>query len=472
MELKFGEREEKLRAEVRQFLKEALPEDRREIGLGTRDESAFQVARVFNDALAKRGWIAPAWPREYGGLGASIYEQMVFNEELGYASAPDTGTRGFGVGMIGPTLIVHASEEQKRHYLPKITSGEHIWCQGYSEPSAGSDLAALQTRAVRDGDDYVINGQKIWTSGGHRANQMFCLVRTDPDAPKHRGISFLLIDDIKNTPGLTIRLGATSAHRQPQPVADLLQARHVLGMAVHANDSKMPLGGVRDRHENIGDGHIGYAGFEAFMAHPAVRDVPFLLEVPGLDNKGPLINMADRHHFNEVFFEDVRVPARNLIGEENRGWYVGMTLLDFERSGIGTTAGQRRTLEELAQSLKNGPADRRQKHRTKLADFVVANNVGKYLGYRIGWMQSKGTHPNYEASVIKIYQSELGQRIYNFGVNMLGLSGQLRPEEPRAPLGGGLPENYITSVPSTIYSGTNEIQRNIIATRGLGLPRD
>jgi len=391
MELKFGEREEQLRSEVRQFLKENLPEDRREVGLGTRDEAAFEVAKAFNDALAKRGWIAPAWPKEYGGLGASIYEQMVFNEELGYASAPDTGTRGFGVGMIGPTLIVHASEEQKRHYLPKITSGEHIWCQGYSEPGAGSDLAALQTRAVRDGDDYVVNGQKIWTSGGHRSNQMFCLVRTDPDAPKHRGISFLLIDDIKNTPGLTIR---------------------------------------------------------------------------------PLINMADRHHFNEVFFEDVRVPAKNLIGEENRGWYVGMTLLDFERSGIGTTAGQRRTLEELTKILKDGPADRREQYRTKLADYVVANNVGKNLGYRIGWMQSNGNHPNYEASVIKIYQSELGQRIYNFGVNMLSLSGQLRPEDPKAPLGGGLPENYITSVPSTIYSGTNEIQRNIIATRGLGLPRD
>jgi len=390
MELRFGEREEQLRQEVRAFLKENIPGEEGGAQLGSRTDEAFEEARRFNTELGKRGWIAPAWPKEYGGLGATIYEQMVFNEEFGYYGAPDTGTRGFGVGMIGPTLIIHGNEEQKKRYLPRITSGEDIWCQGYSEPGAGSDLASLQTRAVRDGDDYVINGQKIWTSGGHRSNQMFCLVRTDPDAPKHRGISFLLIDDIKNMPGLTIR---------------------------------------------------------------------------------PLVNMANRHHFNEVFFEDVRVPARNLIGEENRGWYVGMTLLDFERSGIGTTASQKRTLEKLADSLRRAPAAVREANRIKLADFVVGNNVGRFLGYRIGYIQASGQVPNYEASVVKIYQSELGQRIYNFGVNMLGLAGQLLPEEPRAPIGGDLPESYIQSVPSSIYSGTNEIQRNIIATRGLGLPR-
>jgi alkylation response protein AidB-like acyl-CoA dehydrogenase len=219
---------------------------------------------------------------------------------------------------------------------------------------------------------------------------MFCLVRTDPEAPKHRGISFLVVDDIKNAPGLTIR---------------------------------------------------------------------------------PLINMANRHHFNEVFFEDVRVPARNLIGEENRGWYVGMTLLDFERSGIGGTAGQKRQLEQLAGELRAGDATRRAKFRLKLAEHVVANNVSRFLGYRIGYMQAKGQVPNHEASVIKVFQSELGQRIYNTGVNMLGLAGQFVPEEPRAPLRGDIPENYLTSVPASIYSGTNEIQRNVIATRGLGLPR-
>ncbi|MCC6419463.1 MAG: acyl-CoA dehydrogenase family protein [Gemmataceae bacterium] len=393
MELRFGQKEESLRAEVRAFLKEHLrsPGDLAGNMMGNRTDEDFEAAREFNRQLALRGWIAPAWPKEYGGLGATVYEQMVFNEEFGYAGVPDTGARGFGVGMIGPTLIVHGSEEQKRSYLPGITSGEDIWCQGYSEPSAGSDLASLQTRATRDGDEYVVNGQKIWTSGGHRATKMFCLVRTDADAPKHRGISFLLIDDIKQTPGLTVR---------------------------------------------------------------------------------PLINMANHHHFNEVFFEDVRVPARNLVGEENRGWYVGMTLLDFERSGIATTAAQRRALEKLTSQLRAAEATSREKNRLKLAELVVANNVGRYVGYRIGYMQAQGQVPNYEASVAKVYQSELGQRIYNFGVNMLGLAGQMLPEEARAPMNGNFPELYVTAVPSTIYSGTNEIQRNIIATRGLGLPRD
>ena len=391
MELRFGEKEEALRAEVRAFLREQLP--KREAFARGRDprtdDQAFEAAKRFNQALAERGWIAPAWPKDYGGLGASIFEQMVFNEEFGYHGAPDTGTRGFGVGMLGPTLIIHGTEEQKREHLPRITSGEAIWCQGYSEPGAGSDLAGLQTRAVRDGDDYIVNGQKIWTSGGHRANWMFLLARTDPEAPKHRGISFLLLD-MKNTPGVTVR---------------------------------------------------------------------------------PLVNMADRHHFNEVFFEDVRIPRRNLVGEENRGWYVGMTLLDFERSGIGGTAGQRRTLERMTEYLRNAPAWKRERYRTGLAELVIENNVCRYLGYRIGYIQSKGQVPNYEASVVKIFQSELAQRMYRFGVNMLGLAGQLRQEQPGAPLDGDLEEGYLSSVPMSIYSGTNEIQRNIIATRGLGLPR-
>ena len=236
----------------------------------------------------------------------------------------------------------------------------------------------------------MINGSKIWTSGGHHANQMFTLVRTDPDAPKHKGISFLIIDDLKNTAGVTIR---------------------------------------------------------------------------------PLINMADHHHFNEVFFEDVRVPASNRVGEEHRGWYVGMTLLDYERSGIGTTAAQRRTLELLAVDLRDRDAATRERRRTQLADFVVANNVAKYLGYRIGHLQASGRVPNYEASVVKIFQSELGQRIFNWGVNYLGLGGQLRPGDSRAPHGGAFPEEHLLAVPTSIYSGTNEIQRNIIAQRGLGLPR-
>src|SRR5262249_38586366 len=170
----------------------------------------------------------------------------------------------------------------------------------------------------------------------------------------------------------------------------------------------------------------------------------------------------------EVFFDNVRIPRKNLVGEENRGWYVGMTLLDFERSGIGQTAGQRRTLEKLTAWLKTQPEWKRERNRLGLAELVVENNVCKYLGYRIGDMQSKGQPPSLEASMVKVFQSELSQRIYRFGVNALGLSGQLVPEQADAPFGGEMPEMYLISVPMSIYSGSNEIQRNIIATRGLG----
>jgi alkylation response protein AidB-like acyl-CoA dehydrogenase len=390
MDFRFGEREEGLRNEVRRFLQEQLGGPATGQKLGPESEEQYEFARAFNSELGRRGWLAAAWPAAYGGRDASIYEQMVVNEELGYFGAPDTGTRSFGVGMIGPTLIVHGNEEQKRQYLPRITSGEHIWCQGYSEPGAGSDLASLQTRAERDGDEYVINGQKIWTSGGHGANQMFCLVRTDPEAPKHRGITFLLIDDIQQQPGLTIR---------------------------------------------------------------------------------PLVNMASHHHFNEVFFENVRVPVRNRLGEENRGWYVGMTLLEFERSGIAGTASQRRTLQQLTAHLSANPG-RRAQYRVRLADLAVANQVGRCICYRIGYAQQNGIPVTYEASLAKVYQSELAQRIANFAVSVLGVDGLLLPGQPRAPLGGMMPEMYMNVVPGTIYSGSNEIQRNIIAQRGLGLPRD
>ncbi len=393
MDFRFSEAEERQRNEVRQFLQEHMPEldpvDRvGSIGGLVVSENAFEKAMVFNKKLAERGWIAPGWPKEYGGLDASIYEQMVFNEEFGYVGPPDTGTRVLGVGLLGPTLIVHGTDEQKREHLSGITSAEVIWCQGFSEPGAGSDLASLQTRAVRDGDDYLISGQKSWTSEAHHADWMFLLARTDPDAPKHKGISFFLLD--MKTPGITVQ---------------------------------------------------------------------------------PMIHMANRHHFNEVFFDNVRVPKEHLVGEENRGWYVGMTLLDFERSGIIGFAAQRRTLETMLDHLRSSRQRVLEKYRLGLAELMIDNHVGRCLSYRIGDMQAKGQTPSHEGSAMKVFQSELLQRMANFGVKMLGLAGQLLPEEPKAPYEGEMAESYMTAVPATIYAGSNEIQRNIIATRGLGLPR-
>ena len=319
----------------------------------------------------------------------TVGEQFIFNEEMARVRAPAFG--GFGVNMIGPVLIMYGTEEQKRGHLPGITSGEVLWCQGYSEPGSGSDLASLQTRAVRDGDDYVLNGQKIWTSGGHRANWMFLLARTDPDAPKHRGISMFLLD--MKSPGVTVR---------------------------------------------------------------------------------PLINMAHDHLFNEVFFDSVRVPAKNLVGEENRGWYIGATLLDFERSNIAGAIGLRHTVDDIIKLVAENPDGQvRDDHaaRLELAERSIEAEISRLFSYRIISMQKRGQVPNYEASVNKMYRSEVQQRIAQTGMRLIGLYGNAWRGDKWAPLKGRISHMYVSSVAATIAAGTSEIQRNIIATRGLGLPR-
>ncbi len=379
------------RAEVREFIRKYAPKPEP----GASDPFTQQGTREWMKKLAERGWIAPAWPKEYGGAGMSVMQQFIFNQELAEARAP----RPFGiaVGFVGPTLIVHGTEEQKKKYLPGILKGEDIWCQGYSEPGAGSDLASLQTRAVRDGDDYIINGQKIWTSGGHVAKYMILLARTDPNAPKHRGISYFIVD--MKSPGVTVR---------------------------------------------------------------------------------PLINMAGTHEFNEVFFEDVRVPKENLIGEENRGWYLAQTTLSFERSNIGAAIGARQTIEDLIQFAKDHLNDGQvtlawnRAIRHELAERYVEAGVAQMLSLKIVSIQAKeGVAPGHEASVAKLYGTELNQRIYRTAMKLLGLYGQLdgKSPGPEVPLRGRIKYMYLRSVANTIEGGTSEIQRNIIATRGLGLPR-
>ncbi|GAB4330832.1 MAG: acyl-CoA dehydrogenase family protein [Dehalococcoidia bacterium] len=339
--------------------------------------------KEWRDKLANRGWIAPAWPKEYGGAGLGVMEQFIMNEEFAENRVPAVG--GMGVSMIGPTIIIHGNDEQKEEHLGRILRGEVQWCQGYSEPGSGSDLASLQTRAVRDGDDWVINGQKIWTSGAHTADWMFMLARTDPDAPKHRGITYFLVD--MKSPGITVR---------------------------------------------------------------------------------PLVNMGNMHNFNEVFFEDVRVPHKNVLGEVNRGWYIGTTTLDFERSSIGNAVGQRQTLEYyLRHARENGGVT--ASVREQLAERWIEASTAKMLSYRVISLQAAGQVPNYEASIAKLFNTELSQRIARTAMTMLGLDGQLMGGE--APMRGRVPMSYLTTVASTIAGGTSEIQRNIIATRGLGLPR-
>ncbi len=366
----------------------AMPERAWENDRKSKAPEELAAAIDWHGALAERHWVAPHWPTEYGGGGLTAMEQFIFNQEMAEAGAPGVG--GSGLSMLGPTLIVHGSEEQKEKYLPPILNGDVTWAQGYSEPGSGSDLASLTTRAVRDGDDFIINGQKIWTSAAHTADAMFALVRTDPDAPKHRGISFVMIEDIK-TPGITVR---------------------------------------------------------------------------------PLININGDHYFNEVFFEDVRIPASNLVGELNRGWYVGMTLLDFERSNIGGAVAARRTLRQLLAHIQQNAQGARQRLtpelRHEIVDRWVETETLYQFSFRIISLQSAGLVPNYEASTAKLFASELSQRLALTATKVFGLHAQhWSGAEPAS----RFTRNYIAMVPATIRGGTSEVQRNVIATRGLGLPR-
>jgi alkylation response protein AidB-like acyl-CoA dehydrogenase len=388
------------RKEVEAFFADRFPEELRisrdddprtqfERGRAPEREGAMKDWRA---ALVEKGWIAPAWPEQYGGADLSPMEQFILNETVAESGAPR-----MGVPDVGSTIMVHGTEEQKAEFLPPMVRGETRWCQGYSEPGSGSDLASLQTRAIRDGDDFVINGQKIWTSGAHLANMIFALVRTDPEAPKHRGITYLLAP--MDSPGIEVR---------------------------------------------------------------------------------PLVQMSDARGFNEVFFEDVRVPVKNAVGEINRGWYVGATHLDFERSSIGNAVGQQRMLDGLRSFLQEERDEESGRSRlnqpgaprTELADRYIEAAVAKTLSQRVISMQSRGLIPNYEASMTKVFSTEFNQRIARTATKLLGKYGDLRDRgNEHTPMRGRWATMYLSSVSSTIAGGTSEIQRNVIATRGLGLPR-
>ncbi|MED6296609.1 MAG: acyl-CoA dehydrogenase family protein [Chloroflexota bacterium] len=387
MNFEFSDEEVSFRKELQSWLKDELkdrPQD-------TDSDGEWAFGLEMRKKLADKGWLTMAWPEEYGGQGVSHMMQVVFAEEMSYHRAP--GRDVFGTRMMAPTLMIHGTEEQKKEFLPPVSKGEVQWCQGYSEPESGSDLASLQTRAVEDGDDFIINGTKIWTSSAHRADHIMVLTRTDPDAPKHRGISFLLCD--MNTPGLTVN---------------------------------------------------------------------------------PIINMAGDHGFNMVTFDNVRVPKKNLVGEQTRGWYVGATLLDFERSGVDYSAGGRRVLEELTDYAKNNNQNGslisdNPIMRNRLANLAIEVEVSRLISYNIAWMQGEGLVPNKESSMGKVVGTELQQHLSETGMQMLGLHGQLEPGSKYAPLEGRIEHMHLTNVSETIQAGTSEIQRNIIATRGLGLPR-
>lgn len=404
MDFSDSPQEAAFRRDVREFIRRELPPElaRRETGGAAFDVAArwldhperWQAATSWLKKLSDRGWIAPAWPREYGGTGLSVMEQFIFNYEMAMAGAPRS-PNVIGLGWVGPTLILHGTEEQRQRHLPPLLKNEAFWCQGFSEPQAGSDLANIQTRAVRDGDDYIVNGQKIWTSGAQFAGWMILLARTDPDAPKHKGISYFLLD--MKSPGISVR---------------------------------------------------------------------------------PLPNMAGRVDFTEVFFDNVRIPSGNLVGDENRGWYVATTTLDFERSGIASGVSHTLTVEafvEFAREHADDPgvaAARDPLLRYELADRGIEAQIERMLNLQVVSIQARGIVPTKEASIVKLYSSELDQRIAATGMRILGLHGQLLRNSPHALLSGRPASTYLWATTSTVGGGTGEVQRNIIAQRGLGLPKN
>ncbi|MFI7120161.1 acyl-CoA dehydrogenase family protein [Amycolatopsis sp. NPDC049868] len=401
------------REEVRQFVRNRFPDAYRpdpdaEQGLEPEDVRGYdwmadrrsadparaRGAREWASTLAARGWIAPRWRREYGGAELSATEEFVLYEELMRAGVP--AVNGLGVFLLGPTLLAHGTPEQKAAHLPPIARGERTWAQGFSEPEAGSDLAGLRTRAVRDGGHYVVDGQKVWTSLGQHADWLFVLVRTGDDAgaPRHRGITFLLVD--VKTPGITVR-----------PINDLRGARP----------------------------------------------------------------------YSEIFFEGVRVPVANRVGEENRGWYVAMDTLSFERAGIGATVKLEQDLKRLVEFLKSRRGatylrpewthGARASVARRYVEIRALYNVARYSASR------PDAVPGYEASVNQVFSAELHQRLARTGARVFGGHSVLRRGDANrsAPLDGAFTRSRLDAVASTFLGGTSEIQRNVIATRGLGLPR-
>jgi alkylation response protein AidB-like acyl-CoA dehydrogenase len=387
MEFRFSESALAFEQEVKAFLATEWTPGHRAAAYGSPD--GYDIERAFRKKLAERGWLTMSWPEEWGGKRRPYEEQYLFQEALNYVGAPHATV---AVQQVGPTLMQFGTEEQKQRFLPPIARGDVEFALGYTEPDAGTDLASLQLRAVRDGDDYVLNGIKRFTSAAHRAEYVWLAARTDPDAPKHRGISMFLVD--LKTPGITVK-----------PIWTL------------------------------GDGRT-----------------------------------------NEVYWDNVRVPRTALVGEENRGWYYAAHALDFERISIFTVAGVRAVFDALLEWARTRqPGGRRPFDeplvRHTLADFKVQLEVLQQLSHRILGMVTRGEHPNYEASIVKIFSTEMMQRLQNAGTKLLGPYGQLTPADPRAPIGGRIEAGYRAAVMPTFGAGSNEVMRNIIATRGLGLPR-
>ncbi|MBV4522129.1 acyl-CoA dehydrogenase family protein [Pseudomonas sp. SWRI74] len=391
MDIEFTLHEQAFREDVRAFLRDNLPSELSErISLGKRLSKEHQVQWM--QILDRQGWLAPGWPVEFGGTGWSAVQKHIFDEECFAAGAPKVVS--FGLKMVAPVIIKFGTEQQKAHFLPRILSCEDWWCQGYSEPGAGSDLSSLKTRAVRESDHYVVNGQKTWTTLAHYADWMFCLVRTDPEARQQRGISFLLID--MRTPGITVR---------------------------------------------------------------------------------PIITLDGEHEVNEVFFDNVRVPVANLVGQENQGWTCAKYLLTHERTSIGGIAQNKALLSRLkriaSQQVRDGqPLFEDPLFRLQIAEVEMQLMAAEMSNLRTLAATQNGDVPGAESSFLKIKGTEIRQAITYLISKAVGPYALPFIEDE---LGYGdesllytdyssaATYQYLDARKASIYGGANEIQKNIIA---------
>jgi alkylation response protein AidB-like acyl-CoA dehydrogenase len=395
MDLEYTPEEEAFRREVRDWIQQNLSQDYDpDHYFSTPDiDTRMKISLAWQKKLYEGGWAGLSWPREYGGRGATVIEQYIFNEELARARAPMTATNFIGIAMVGPTIIHWGTEAQKKRYLPKILSSDEIWCQGFSEPGAGSDLAALSTQAVDEGDYYTVNGQKTWTSLAHYSDFMYLLARTNKEVAKHKGISAFVVD-MKST-GITVR---------------------------------------------------------------------------------PLVQLTGDADFNEVFFEDVKVPKENMIGPKDQGWDVAITTLMYERAGMGAGMDFELVLNQLlglAKSVKRGgiSASKDPWVRQMIAQFIIEWNAIKYTDLRALSKQLHGEPPGWEGSICKLGSSDLNLRTTAFAAELLGPYGQLTRECTLAVDQGAWIKQTLSARALTIGGGTSEIQRSILALRALGLPR-
>ena len=395
MDLSYSQEELAFRDEVRGWLNANLPQELRD-KVANYDELTREDLLRWHRILAKKGWVAPAWPKEWGGTAWNVVQRYIFEEELGYVGSPPLIP--FGLSMCGPVLLRFGTEAQKQRFLPRIYNGDDFWCQGYSEPGSGSDLASLKTKAVREGNEYVVNGQKIWTTLGHYADWIFCLVRTDSNmSKKQEGISFLLID--MKTPGITVR---------------------------------------------------------------------------------PLMLMDGGNEVNETFFENVRVPAENLVYEENKGWTVAKYLLGHERMNTGRIGGSKRELAKLKEFAARQPGDDGRplladpRFRDKLTRVEVELMALEITNLRfLDQMRRSGQPPGADVSMLKIKGTEIQQSLTELAMQAVGPLAQpfapVAADTPFDEFTAGLAPRYCNYRKTTIYAGSNEIQRNIISKMTLGL---